>query len=105
MLPKKRRVSSKGFPRTKPLFRTTFPWGTVVFFRSPAFKAAVVVSKKIAKTAVQRNRLRRRIYAALAETMDGIQTTTVVYPNMTALAAPAAAIRKDLRRARALVKT
>ena len=31
------------------------------------FRCAVVVSKKIAKTAVQRNRLRRAVYRALAE--------------------------------------
>jgi ribonuclease P protein component len=33
---------------------------------SPAFQCAVVVSKKIAKTAVERNRIRRVVYAKIA---------------------------------------
>lgn len=43
------------------------PGFTIVYAPAPKARAAAVVSKKIARTAVARNRLRRRIYAALYE--------------------------------------
>ena len=39
-----------------------------LFSASGPFRAAAVVSKKVAKTAVGRNRLRRALYGALRET-------------------------------------
>jgi ribonuclease P protein component len=38
---------------------------TLSFLNHPSFHAAVVVSKKVSKSAVRRNRLRRQVYAEL----------------------------------------
>lgn len=38
--------------------------------RRDAYRAAVVVSRKVSKSAVDRNRIRRRLYAAIQE-LDG----------------------------------
>ena len=66
MLPRKKRL-------TKEAFSTHFSHGkrfhtpryTVVYAAYPTFHASVVVSKKVAKRAVIRNKLRRQIYAML----------------------------------------
>lgn len=47
--------------------RVHTPLLSVVVSPDMPFKAAVVVSKKVAKGAVARNKLRRRIYALLRE--------------------------------------
>jgi ribonuclease P protein component len=64
-------------PRNQRLNRTAFsevftrgrrrhsPYLSLVYMASPSFRCAVVVSKKVAKKAHERNRLRRRLYALL----------------------------------------
>ena len=65
---------------------------------SPA-RFAVVVSKKVAKTAVERNRLRRKVYGVLKQlaplTMPGV--AVIVYPRMEALAIGAPTLSKTLQ--------
>lgn len=66
MLNKKERLSKKEFDR---FFvsgkRLHSPLFTIVYSQSPTFHAAVVVGKKVYKHAVDRNRLRRRLYSIL----------------------------------------
>lgn len=58
---------------TKPEFEAFFKSGkrfnfshlTIVYSHSPSIHASVVAGKKVAKQAVRRNTLRRRIYARL----------------------------------------
>jgi ribonuclease P protein component len=45
--------------------RKRLPYGQVLFMPAGDFRAAIVVSKKVEATAVGRNLLRRRLYAAL----------------------------------------
>jgi ribonuclease P protein component len=63
MLPKKERLSREAFNRFfsagKRINTTSFQ---VVYAVNPNFHASVVVSKKIARLAVERNRIRRQIY-------------------------------------------
>jgi ribonuclease P protein component len=67
MLAKLKRVS-------RPEFTTAYaagqryhsPFLTLVCVPGPVFKASVVVSKKVAKKAHDRNRLRRRLYEVLS---------------------------------------
>ncbi len=55
--------------------RVTAPFATLQFLASSALEArfSAVVSKKVAKTAVVRNRLHRRSYAALASLLPKIK--------------------------------
>lgn len=68
MLPKKNRISKKDFPtpqgRGSRVFSPLF--SGVIYKNDGLTRVAVVVSKKTAKTAVVRNRIRRKFYAALA---------------------------------------
>ncbi len=63
MLPKKERLSRTEFNRFFSIGkRSHSPSFQVVYTAYPTLHASVVVSKKIAKTAVQRNKIRRQIY-------------------------------------------
>lgn len=91
MLPKKNRISKKDFPSYKNQgFRAYSPFFSAVFYQTgdssvgSEIRAAVVVSKKTAKTAVVRNKLRRMFYSLLAACVKNTstKTTVVVYPKV-----------------------
>jgi len=70
MLPRSCRISSKNFPAV--MRGKTFLGENVrvVVKTDPSLrnpKCAVIVSTKVAKTAVARNKIRRQVYAALGE--------------------------------------
>lgn len=69
MLAKAHRLSRPEFSKVfaYPQKRLHFPLYSLYQVQSPDFKASVVVGKKVAKLAVQRNHLRRRVYAALQQ--------------------------------------
>jgi len=63
MLPKKERLSREEFNRFFSVGkRFSAPSLQVVYVSNPTFHASVVVPKKVAKRAVVRNKIRRRIY-------------------------------------------
>ncbi|MCF7816070.1 MAG: ribonuclease P protein component [Candidatus Pacebacteria bacterium] len=63
MLPKKERLSREEFNRFFLLGkRHHTPSLQIVYVPHPTLQVSVVVSKKIAKLAVERNKIRRRIY-------------------------------------------
>lgn len=63
MLPKKERLKRQEFSRFFSVgTRINSPSLQLIYSPYPSLHASVVVSKKVAKGAVQRNRLRRRIY-------------------------------------------
>lgn len=67
MLPKRGRLSAAEVREILKSGRSARGGGvSAKYIRAQGSKAAVVVSKKVAKTAVLRNRLRRAVYAALA---------------------------------------
>ena len=68
MLAKQQRVSRAEFTAAYAVGRRYHtPLFTLIVVPGPLFKATVVVSKKVAKKAHDRNRLRRRFYAVLAD--------------------------------------
>lgn len=67
MLPKKERLNRAAFNRFFAAGkRIHSPHLQIVWAQHPTFHASVVVPKKIEKSAVGRNRIRRRIYAILS---------------------------------------
>ena len=58
--------------------RQHFPHLTIIVSNSSKNKAAVVVGKKVAKSAVRRNLLRRRVSAVLKELLDTSVSTQVM---------------------------
>jgi ribonuclease P protein component len=68
-------------------------------YGGPTSRAAVVVSKKTARRASVRNRIRRRVYALLAPLMKPDTGTIVVFPKAEALRALADEMSAELREA------
>lgn len=87
MLPKRNRIESSLFPvitRGKvvqnDLFRVVVKYDDLL--RNP--RCAVVVSKKVAKTAVSRNRIRRQVYSALERMMEKLPVAYIsIFPKKT----------------------
>ncbi len=52
--------------------KTNSPNFTLVYYDKPIFKCSAVVGKKVFKLAILRNRLRRRIYAAIPTLLSGV---------------------------------
>jgi ribonuclease P protein component len=76
MLPRKRRVSKKQFPRSfsgQAIKTDIFLMRFVKQKNSFGTRFSCVVSKKIAKTSVSRNKLRRRFYTALEKFLSDIK--------------------------------
>ncbi len=66
MLPRRQRLSRAGFEGARAYTRKTTPHFVVSFSSTPhPAQAGVVVSKAVARRAVDRHRLRRRVYSAL----------------------------------------
>jgi len=76
MLSKQRRIQKKNFPSLRGNGKSFFVDGLtlrVVAQQDKSFsKASVVVSKKVLKTAVGRNRIRRRVYGSLEKFLPTI---------------------------------
>lgn len=84
MLPKKNRISKEGFPASQRQGTRFFSslFSGVVYKNDIGARVAVVVSKKTARTAVVRNRIRRRIYNAIRQYLKNFlyPAFVVVYP-------------------------
>lgn len=99
MLPLQARLPHHVFTG-KPTRRVRFEFGTVALYSHISEKtggsAAVIVSKKVAKTAPLRNRIRRRTYAAIRALMP-LPHALAVYPTKEMSTAPFQKIVESLR--------
>jgi ribonuclease P protein component len=96
MLPKKHRFTSGDFKRLKGAKSVHTPHLLVRYVLGKTATAAVV-SSSVAKTAVSRNRLRRRIYSIFARTKSpppGV--SVVVIAKQGAVGIPFRALKKEL---------
>lgn len=85
MLPKNNRITRKEFPVASTQgFRVFSPFFTVVVYRNKenTTKATIVVSKKISKSAVVRNKTKRVFYEVVQKFIPQITSPSllVVYP-------------------------
>lgn len=103
MLPRKNRISKEDFPAPKMQgFRVFSPLFSGVIYKNEGLsRAAVVVSKKTAKTAVVRNRIRRRFYSGLAPFFkDALKGHLMVfYPKKEVATAPFAVLKSEIEAA------
>lgn len=76
----------------------TFPWGTVTVRPAHTFSLHIIVTKKTLRRAVDRNRVTRRIRAALQK-LPHPRASVRIYPAQTTLTAPFAVLVADLARA------
>lgn len=89
MLPKKHRIKKSTFPtfvgKGRSFFVEILTMRAVSDGSQAPARASVVVSKKVAKSAVQRNLIKRRVYAVLHTYMSTIKPglSLVLYPKNT----------------------
>ena len=78
--------------------RRSFRFGVMMFLNIPSVAAAVIVSKKNYKTATARNRVRRRVHHILRSLIrtGGLSRSVIVFPNVTALAAPFTLLKEEI---------
>lgn len=104
MLPRNNRISKKDFPSSQRQgFRVFSPFFSAVFYQTTAktSRVAVVVSKKTAKTAVERNTLRRRFYDLVGLYFKNVSapTTVVLYPKIDAKKTHFLTIKSEIEKA------
>lgn len=96
MLPKNVRFERNNFPKGRPQIRRSFYWGTVSLFPTEsAARFAVVVSKKVLRKAHDRNRARRRLYAALESVTSSYHI--VIHAKSSALTADLSQVTEDIK--------
>lgn len=100
MLPRTNRIPRKEFP-SYPLrgIRVSSPlFSAIVYPREHGVRFSVVVSKKTAATAVVRNRIRRRLYAAVEPLVKTFTrgATIVLYPTINAEKAPLHILKREI---------
>ncbi len=105
MLPKRSRLTTRelrALPR-EGVIRISSPYFSARVVPTPGSggKFAVVVSKKVARSAVARNTLRRRLYAALREVgMPSFPIRGVLYVKKEATEASFAVLREALEKSK-----
>lgn len=100
MLPKKERLTSKMFDRFfKSGQRYNNDLWQVVYSPGAKFQAAVVVGKKVDKSAVKRNKLRRQVYNLLyRQNQEGqLNGIYLILTKPSIKTAPFAEIKEQLR--------
>ncbi len=98
MLAKKERVPRLMFTK-RPTRTGRFLYGSIKEFSGPP-AAAVVVSKKVCKTAPMRNRTRRRVYSIVRGLLRRgiVKKTIIIFPTKDAATAPFQDLQKELER-------
>lgn len=76
----------------RPDRRVAFTYGSIAIYRAQNPGVFVVVSKKVAPRAPDRNRIRRRMYHAVRKVKPTPTVTAVIYPSRAVLTAPFAEI-------------
>lgn len=84
MISRKNRLSRAVFA-VRPVKRVRFGYGLVAFLDTNETGIAVVVPKKVAGSAVVRNKIRRRVYNALKDYSPVQKGGVIVYPSKESL--------------------
>lgn len=80
MLPQKKRLNRKEFDRFFAMGkRIHSPTLTLIFSNEPGLQVSAVAPKKVAKTAVARNKFRRRVYSIFEKLEHGEQAPHGVF--------------------------
>lgn len=108
MLARTKRIPKSEFPSFKDKgirFLSTLFSGTA-YPSSVGTRVSVVVSKKTAKSAVERNRIRRRVYGAVEPYLLMVSrgARIIFYPKKEAKKAPASQLQKEIKEALQKIK-
>ncbi len=96
MLPKSERLTKKDFVGIRPriIFRGTFV--DIAVLPSSLSRFACVIAKKRIKRAVDRNRVKRKIYHIIREVKPKTPNLVIIYPKVTVLAGNYLNIKEEI---------
>lgn len=96
MLPKSERLTKKDFVGLRPriMFRGTFV--DIAVSSAPKSRFACVIAKKRIKRAVDRNKVKRKIYNIIREVKPKTPNLIIVYPKITALTGNYVNIKEEI---------
>lgn len=96
MLPKSERLTKKDFVGLRPriIFRGTFV--DIAVSPAPQSRFACVIAKKRIKRAVDRNKVKRKIYHIIREVKPKTPNLVIVYPKVTALTSKYSHIKEEI---------
>lgn len=99
MLPKPERLTKADFTGLRPriILRGTFV--DIAVSSAPTSRFSCVIAKKRVKRAVDRNRIKRKIYTILQTTKPKIPHLTILYPKVTALKGSRQHIQEEINQA------
>ncbi len=80
MLPKQKRLTRKDFTNLSRLQTCITPYFDVKLSKQDGFKVACIVIKKRFKKAVERNRVKRKVYSAIREGLINKKGYFIFYP-------------------------
>lgn len=97
MIPKSLRLTKSDFNtlQTKVIFRGDL--FDIAIAKNKEKKFACVISKKRIKKAVDRNKVRRRIYSSIQELQPNIPYGVIIYPKAKSLESPYSQIQEEIR--------
>lgn len=97
MLPKSERLTKSDFVGLRPriVFRGTFV--DIAVSKAELSRFACVIAKKRVKRAVDRNKIKRKIYHIIHEIKPNSPNLVVVYPKITALTGNYLNIKEEIR--------
>lgn len=99
MLPKEVRLSAQDFKglKTKLLYRGGFL--DVAVAPSSTTKYACIIAKKRIRRAVDRNKAKRKVYAALRNIRPAQPLLVLIYPTKTILSTPSRVVEEEIEKA------
>lgn len=97
MPPKKQRLLKKDFNNLSKRSLVRNPLFDVAYITSPVPKIACVVSKKTLKKAVDRNKVKRKVYNAFRECIGNKNYIFIIYPKKDTLTTPYLKIKDTMQ--------
>lgn len=99
MLPKSRRITTQDFKGKKTRLAYRGAFFDMSIAPGEKTKYACIISKKRVKRAVDRNRIKRRIYTSLKDMDTKTPLFVFIYPTKTSLHASQASLHDELKKA------
>lgn len=99
MLPKKERLTKKDFIGLRPriIFRGSFV--DIAYVKSESTRFACVIAKKRLKKAVDRNKVKRRVYEIVKKIKPSSPSLIIIYPKTSALTTKITSIQEEITQA------
>lgn len=99
MLPKSKRLTKEDFKSSRPKIFFRGDFFDIAILTTPPQKFACVIAKKTLSRAVDRNTLKRKIFAIVENSKVTSSHSFIIYPKKTSSIIPYSQLEEEIRRA------